>query len=137
MICSEAAAGKLAANVTIFSKQVAVRFCFCTHYYACSIDIRAPYITPQTYTLFHRSDMWAFYIADKANVKLYIQNHTLCVNTRAFSLFEHVVATDASRQGGVHTRQVKGWLPAGGGGGRQAAREIELVSIRRVSSSGI
>jgi hypothetical protein len=34
--------------------------------------------------------------ADKANVKLYIQNRTLCVNTRALTLFEHVVATDAS-----------------------------------------
>jgi hypothetical protein len=32
--------------------------------------------------------------AYKANVKLYIQNHTLCVNTRALNVFEHVVATD-------------------------------------------
>jgi hypothetical protein len=60
--------------------------------------------------------MQAFYTADKANVELYIQNHTLCVNTRAFNLLEHVVATDASRQVGVHTGQVKGRLPAGGGG---------------------
>jgi hypothetical protein len=58
---------------------------------------------------------------DKANVKLYIQNRTLCVDTRALTLFEHVVATGASRQVGVHTRQVKGMLPAGGGEGRQAA----------------
>jgi hypothetical protein len=64
------------------------------------------------------AEYWA---ADKANVKLYIQNQTLCVNTRALNLFEHVVTTDASRQVGVHTRQVKGRLPAGGGGGRQAA----------------
>jgi hypothetical protein len=59
--------------------------------------------------------------ADKANVKLYIQNRTQCVNTRALNLFEHVVATDVNRQVRVHTRQVKGRLPAGGGGGRQAA----------------
>jgi hypothetical protein len=65
--------------------------------------------------------MQAFYTADKTNVKLYIQNHTLCVNTKALNLFEHVVATDASRQVGVHMRQVKGRLPAGGGGRRQAA----------------
>jgi hypothetical protein len=56
--------------------------------------------------------------ADKANVKLYIQNHTLCVNTRALNLFEHMFTTDASRQVEVHTRQGKGRLP---GGGRQAA----------------
>jgi hypothetical protein len=93
-----------------------VRFCFCTHYYAL-LGIRAPYITPQTYTLFHRSTLQGFYTADKASVKLYIQNHTLCVNRRALNLFEHVVATDASRQVWVHTRQVKGRLPAGGGGG--------------------
>jgi hypothetical protein len=43
---------------------------------------------------------------------------------RTLSLFEHVVATDSSRQVGVHTRQVKGRLFAGGGGGRQGAREI-------------
>jgi hypothetical protein len=65
--------------------------------------------------------MQAFYTADKANVKLCIQNHTLCVNIRALNLVEHVVATDASRQVGVHTRQVRGRLPAGSGGGRQAA----------------
>jgi hypothetical protein len=59
--------------------------------------------------------------ADKANVKLYIQNRTLCVNTRALNLFEYVVATDACRQVRVHMRQVKSTLPAGGGGGRQAA----------------
>jgi hypothetical protein len=69
----------------------------------------------------HAEDPAEYRAADKANVKLYIENHTLCVNTRALNLFEHVVATVASRQVGVHTRQVKGRLPAGGGGGRQAA----------------
>jgi hypothetical protein len=69
----------------------------------------------------HAEDPAEYRAADKANVKLYIQNHTLCVNTRALNLFEHVVATDASRQVGVHTRQVKGRLPADGGGGRHAA----------------
>jgi hypothetical protein len=69
----------------------------------------------------HAEDPAEYRAADKANVKLYIQNRTLCANTRVLTLFEHVVATDASRQGGVHTRQVKGRLPAGGSGGRQAA----------------
>jgi hypothetical protein len=69
----------------------------------------------------HAEDPTEYRAADTANVKLYIQNYTLCANTRALNLFEHVVATDASRQVGVHTRQVKGRLPAGGGGERQAA----------------
>jgi hypothetical protein len=71
--------------------------------------------------IFHRSTLQAFYTAYKANVKLYIKNHTLSANTRGLNFFEHVVATAASRQVGVHTRQVKGRLPAGGAGGRQAA----------------
>jgi hypothetical protein len=41
----------------------------------------------------------AEYTAAKANVKLYIENHTLCANTRALTLFEHVVATDADNGG--------------------------------------
>jgi hypothetical protein len=45
----------------------------------------------------HAEDPAEYKAADKANVKLYIQNRTLCVNTRALNLFEHVVATDASR----------------------------------------
>jgi hypothetical protein len=69
----------------------------------------------------HAEDPAEHRAADKENIKLFIQNHTLCVNTRAPNLFEHVVATDSSRQVGVHTRQVKGRLPAGGGEGRQAA----------------
>jgi hypothetical protein len=72
----------------------------------------------------HAEDPAEYRAGDKANVKLYIQNHTLCVNTKALTFFKHMVATDASRQVGVHTRQVKGRLPAGGGGGgggRQAA----------------
>jgi hypothetical protein len=60
-----------------------VRFYSHTHYYACPTGIRAPYITPQTYTLFHRSTLQAFYTADKTNVKLYIQNHTLCVEHKS------------------------------------------------------
>jgi hypothetical protein len=46
----------------------------------------------------HAEDPAEYRAADKENVKLHIQNCTLFVNTGALSLFEHVVATDASRQ---------------------------------------
>jgi hypothetical protein len=67
--------------------------------------------------LFHRSTLQVFYTADKANVKLYIQNHTLCV-TQERPICPNTWSLDASRQVGVHTGQVKGRLPAGGGGGK-------------------